>query len=422
MAARATRIGAVPTLVVLACVLAGVGATVSGAGPSASANRPGDGARLEAPVDGGGSHDLSLPEMQGPGLDGGAGQGGQEVAVQSVKTGGTQVVVGSGDLGIPARILTAYRSAAAATARTDAACGLPWTLLASIGRIESGHARGGAVDSAGRTLSPILGPVLSGGPGIAAIRDSDDGRFDGDRVWDRAVGPMQFIPTSWTRYSRDGNGDGRADPHNVDDAALASAGYLCAGDRDLRDRGALRRAVFGYNHSWDYVATVLAWMDAYDEGQVVGTSGVTAAGSGGDARTAPVVAASRREPSPSRTATARPAPTARPAATATPAPSQSPTSTPTSAVTPTPTTTPTASPTPTPTGCPTASPTPTPTPTDGTTPTPTPTPTSTASPTPTPSGSTTPDPCAPDPADGADPADPISEPTSSQSPGAGEGT
>ena len=60
---------------------------------------------------------------------------------------------------------------------------------------------------------------------------------------DRAVGPMQFLPASWARYGADGNGDGVRDPHQLDDAALAAAAYLCAGPghgqrRRLVGRGA----------------------------------------------------------------------------------------------------------------------------------------------------------------------------------------
>jgi hypothetical protein len=52
----------------------------------------------------------------------------------------------------------------------------------------------------------------------------------------RAVGPMQFIASTWRRVQVDGNGDGRGDPDNIYDAALGAAVYLCAGETDLRDR------------------------------------------------------------------------------------------------------------------------------------------------------------------------------------------
>ena len=178
------------------------------------------------------------------------------------------------DLAVPARVLAAYRGATASIRRSDSTCSLTWPLLAGIGKVESGHAFGGAVDRTGLTLRPILGPVLDGGPGVAAITDSDGGRWDTDATWDRAVGPMQFIPTSWQVHGADGNGDGRDDPNNVADAALASGGYLCAGDRDLDVERHRRAAVFSYNHSWDYVDLVLAWTDAYAGGAPVLTGGL----------------------------------------------------------------------------------------------------------------------------------------------------
>ena len=181
---------------------------------------------------------------------------------------------------LPARVLLAYRNAAAALHLSDPACNLSWTLIAGIGKVESGHASGGAVDKAGHTLRPILGPELNGVGPVAAIADSDGGRWDGDTTWDRAVGPMQFIPTSWAVWGQDGDADGTADPSDVDDAALATASYLCAGDRDLSQDKDRRSAVFSYNHSWDYVDLVLAWADAYATGTPVQTASLTG-GAGG---------------------------------------------------------------------------------------------------------------------------------------------
>src|SRR5829696_6419350 len=146
------------------------------------------------------------------------------------------------DLALPARVLQAYQSAARDLARSDASCHLDWPLLAGIGKVESGHAFGGEVDRHGDTLRPILGPVLDGGPGVAAIPDTDDGRWDTDDTWDRAVGPMQFIPSSWSIYGRDGNSDDKRDPNNVNDASLASADYLCGYDRDVSVRKERRAA------------------------------------------------------------------------------------------------------------------------------------------------------------------------------------
>ncbi|NDZ83889.1 lytic transglycosylase domain-containing protein, partial [Streptomyces sp. SID10853] len=167
--------------------------------------------------------------------------------------------------GIPATVLAAYRSAEAQLRRSDRACGLPWQLLAAIGKVESGQARGGAVDPHGTTLAPILGPVLNGS-GFAHIPDTDHGAYDGDTTYDRAVGPMQFIPSTWATWGQDGNHDGKKDPENVFDAALAAGHYLCAGGRDLRSSGGLDSAVLSYNHSDAYLRLVLSWLSFYRNG------------------------------------------------------------------------------------------------------------------------------------------------------------
>ncbi|MGW7521012.1 lytic transglycosylase domain-containing protein [Streptomyces sp. NPDC054796] len=167
--------------------------------------------------------------------------------------------------GIPATVLDAYRRAERALAASAPGCGLRWELLAAIGKVESGQARGGAVDAHGTTLRPILGPVLDGN-GFARITDTDGGRWDGDGVYDRAVGPMQFIPSTWARWGSDGNADGREDPANIYDAALAAGRYLCAGGRDLTSRAGLEAAVLSYNASRAYLRTVLSWYAFYREG------------------------------------------------------------------------------------------------------------------------------------------------------------
>lgn len=171
-----------------------------------------------------------------------------------------------GSLDIPEPMLAAYVGAADRLGQSYPACGVRWSVLAAIGRIESGHARDGRIDVNGTTVPAILGPRLSGGPGVAAIPDTDQGSLDGDPVWDRAVGSMQLIPSTWNKHAMDGNDDGVLSPHNVHDAVASAGAYLCDGDADLRDPRQLAEAVFRYNHSDDYVRTVLRWASAYDSG------------------------------------------------------------------------------------------------------------------------------------------------------------
>ncbi|MGF1241131.1 lytic murein transglycosylase [Streptomyces sp. 2-6] len=266
-----------------------------------------------------------------------------------------QVLAAETESGIPVTVLRAYRAAERSVARTDPGCGLPWQLLAAIGKVESGQARGGAVDAHGTTLGRITGPALDG-RGFAMIRDTDGGRYDGDRVYDRAVGPMQFLPSTWGRWGADGNGDGRADPDNVFDAALAAGHYLCAGDRDLRRAADLDRAVLSYNDSRAYLELVRYWLDFYRRGVhgVPDGKGTipTSPGAGGDTpATKPVDKGNGEDgggiiigPDPSSSPTT-PAPTPRPTRTPvptpsgevpTPEPSRSPTQSPTPGGSPTP--------------------------------------------------------------------------------------
>ncbi|MDT8911394.1 lytic transglycosylase domain-containing protein [Amycolatopsis sp. PS_44_ISF1] len=172
----------------------------------------------------------------------------------------------NGPLGIPVTALAAYRNAAGVLGREQPGCHIDWALIASIGRIESNHARGGYLDAAGNTLEPILGPELNGTGPYAAIPDTDHGLLDRDTVWDRAVGPAQFIPATWRAYASDGNGDGIADPNNIFDSSLATGRYLCSGGLDLANPDQLRTAIYRYNNSDAYVNTVVLWAEAYRNG------------------------------------------------------------------------------------------------------------------------------------------------------------
>ncbi len=160
--------------------------------------------------------------------------------------------------------LDAYWRAAAASTLTNPTCGMTWWVLAGIGRTESGHGTylGSSVGTDGEVTPPILGPPLDGTNGFQRVPDSDHGLLDGDPTIDRAVGPMQFLPSTWKVVGRDGNGDGRADPNNIYDAALSAAAYLCRSGSVADDAG-MRRAYLSYNHSQSYVDAVVANALAY---------------------------------------------------------------------------------------------------------------------------------------------------------------
>ena len=181
-------------------------------------------------------------------------------------------------LGIDVRTTTlplpasdAYLRAATILATEDPACGIGWWHLAAVGQVESNHGSTGGrpLLPDGRPERPIIGvpldgrTILAGGEGVASISDTDGGALDGDPVHDRAVGPMQFIPSTWQRWQADGDGNGVADPQDIDDAALAAARYLCHGDRDLRLEDDLRQAFLSYNRSQRYADRVIALANAY---------------------------------------------------------------------------------------------------------------------------------------------------------------
>jgi hypothetical protein len=170
--------------------------------------------------------------------------------------------------GLPEAARRAYQRAAKRIERTRPGCNLPWGLLAGIGRVESDHGRydGSRLGIDGVSKPLIRGIALNGVGPVAAIRDTDNGRLDGDKVWDRAVGPMQFIPSTWATAGVDGDGDRIADPDDLDDAALAAAGYLCPARGPIGDEAAMRRALFTYNHSDYYVDLVYAFAVGYHTG------------------------------------------------------------------------------------------------------------------------------------------------------------
>ena len=165
--------------------------------------------------------------------------------------------------GIPEPAYQAYVAAAQTLAVSDPSCHISWTVIAGIGRVESNHGRfgGASIGANGIVSPPILGIRLDGSrAGTARISDSDGGRYDRDTSFDRAVGPMQFLPGTWKAYG------GGANPQDMNAAALATGRYLCAGSADLSTKAGRWAAVYRYNHSDSYVSLVLSLADSYASG------------------------------------------------------------------------------------------------------------------------------------------------------------
>lgn len=164
--------------------------------------------------------------------------------------------------GIPAPAVRAYANAQLSEPR---GCDVGWTTLAGIGWVESQHGTigGRTLGDDGRSSSPILGPALDGRRYAAVPATPETTAWHGDRRWDHAVGPLQFIPSTWETWGADGDGDGFADPNDIDDAAYAAVRYLCADGHDLSTGSGWADAVFSYNHAQSYVDSVYAAATAY---------------------------------------------------------------------------------------------------------------------------------------------------------------
>lgn len=162
--------------------------------------------------------------------------------------------------GIPEPAVRAYGVATLRQAADDPSCHLAWTTLAGIGWVEShqGTIGGRVLEPDGRPDRPIHGVTLDGSGKVAEVPDGSGG-------FQRALGPLQFIPSTWQTWASDGDGDGVTDPQDIDDAAYAAARYLCASGADLATADGWSAAVFSYNHSDSYVQAVYEAAKVYAE-------------------------------------------------------------------------------------------------------------------------------------------------------------
>ncbi|MGN6161298.1 MAG: lytic transglycosylase domain-containing protein [Marmoricola sp.] len=234
---EATVVAAV--VVVLLCLLIAVGVliNVGGANPSYA----------DAPS--------TLTTQAAPAQVATVGQ--EQAAGDPLKASDAWITRTSQASGISPTAVAAYGDATLQIAHSQPSCHLGWSTLAGVGTVESenGTIGGRQLLANGLSTSPISGPALNGAGGYAAIQSAGGG-------WSSALGPMQFIPSTWDRWGADGDGDGYIDINNIFDAALATARYLCADGHDLATAQGWTAAIYSYNHSADYVQQVYAAANA----------------------------------------------------------------------------------------------------------------------------------------------------------------
>ena len=94
---------------------------------------------------------------------------------------------------------------------------------------------------------------------LAVFRMAEKGEIDPWAMgsWAGAYGLPQFIPTSIQAYGKDGNGDGKLDLNNLEDAVASAANYLGKHGYSPKSRNKRKKAIRAYNHSDAYVDCIM---------------------------------------------------------------------------------------------------------------------------------------------------------------------
>ncbi|CAM3043372.1 lytic transglycosylase domain-containing protein [Filibacter tadaridae] len=138
--------------------------------------------------------------------------------------------------------------------------GIPWTLLAAHHRVETRFS----------SMDPLLSPVGAEGhmqfmpctfvgwgyPGCGGLGSGDIPEKD-------KTNPE--VIKKYGGYGIDANGDGIADPYDIEDAIFSAANYLA---NSGAAEGDIEKAIFNYNHSEKYVQDVLFFFDEFEKRQI----------------------------------------------------------------------------------------------------------------------------------------------------------
>ncbi|MDN4492458.1 lytic transglycosylase domain-containing protein [Ureibacillus aquaedulcis] len=170
--------------------------------------------------------------------------------IQNLSQGETEDIQGEFDLQIPEEYIPVYISAAKAYH-------IPWTLLAAHHRVETRFS----------TMKSLVSPVGAEGHmqfmpctfvGWSHPTCSDLG--EGDIPEAEKTNPE--VIKKYGGYGVDANGDGVADPFDIEDAIFSAANYL---SRSGASDGELKKAIFNYNHSEEYVDDILYYYHQYEQ-------------------------------------------------------------------------------------------------------------------------------------------------------------
>ncbi|KGR74834.1 lytic transglycosylase domain-containing protein [Ureibacillus sinduriensis] len=154
------------------------------------------------------------------------------------------------DLQIPEEYIPVYMSAAETYS-------IPWTLLAAHHRVETRFS----------TMKSLVSPVGAEGhmqfmpcTFVGWSHPTCSGLGEGDIPEEEKTDPK--IIEKYGGYGVDANGDGIADPFDIEDAIFSAANYL---SQSGASKGELKKAIFNYNHSEEYVDNILYYYHQYEE-------------------------------------------------------------------------------------------------------------------------------------------------------------